>query len=142
MIDAGVEQVGPGAWVRLPADDRGPGAFEGVAAAASATANSTAIASPVAWRASVSMRPPKRSFTHCSTNRLGAIRRSRPGLVGAGQRTDPGGELLGRELPLEREQAGGPRRGLRYGMHREEARRLIERLRRDATAVRLAGVAL
>src|SRR5579864_6436186 len=39
------------------------------------------------------------------------------GVVGAAKRADPGGELLGGELALERGKTGGPGGRMRYGMH-------------------------
>ena len=60
----------------LPSGSPGlPGAARG-AASASASPYSTATGPPAACAATVEMRAPKRSFTHCRTNRFGASRRS------------------------------------------------------------------
>jgi hypothetical protein len=89
---AGMTGAGPG----LPATTGGGGlstavdaagragaAAEGAiagppASGASATAKSTGISAPVASRASIAILMPKRSFTHCRTNRFGAVSRNRP----------------------------------------------------------------
>ena len=66
--------------------------------------------------ASASMRAPKRSFTHCSTKRLGAVRRRRVGLVAQAERADPGDELLGRQLAREGVETGCPGGRVRCGI--------------------------
>src|SRR6476659_4493425 len=141
VIDAGVSGLDPAVGAVAGAITAGPGALEAVAAAASATANSTAIASPVAWRASVSIRPPKRSFTHWSTNRLGAISRSRP---------DSSAQDSGRIHVANCWGVSSRSNASRHAVHAGDCgteckgrRPEIDRaLRRDATFARLAGVAL
>ena len=77
-------------------------------------------------RASVTIRAPKRSFTHCSTKRFGATNLS----PSPSFRQESGcihvSELLGRQLALEGREAGGPRVGLGSGGHGAGGGRRLE----------------